>query len=598
MKTKSLIICVLTLSSFLSFGQKIKYKDLFPILDAKNWSEGGVTLRKFLADPKNAEFANAHLQMALMLEDRFNGIDIVADTVASINSGDSAVVYFKRAKELITEKELKKNDDYYQAFSRRDLRTGEFGIKVSDVHLDIEKKVEGIEKKIADARQLQKSVRSIESQNKEASEKYSKLVEDFGTYTTLLLAAVDKDIETLKSIRELGASASGAASEISELARQLGSSRYQGEVVIKEIETFGKDGIEQADLQSGTIELWNYEAWASDAFSEINGSIGLLKTMIMKHAKAIRGQKKIIVSGTDSVVDSLSQDLLTLFEKYDSESIAKRLLQLETSEVLIRKQVDILINKTLQDSTLVGAQLDVFTVALKEAEIMASVVESIAPDELKLAKKTYEEYIDSFFQKYATVSNFVKESREWVGRQQKWLGDAVDYWSERNRWGTDEEEDEKVPLYVQESPESKFFTIGMPVHSNEKVMVYGANMIDKKGFIYAFNENRDTKWKLEFELPGESSFKLKSDTIPTFKGSFGFYLLNESEKENNLSLTSFTETGGLNWSTVVTVPKPPVSLKFDDITQELTILLYPEEQLPLANNELGYIVIDRTGNAR
>ncbi len=598
MKTKLFITYVLTIATFTCFGQKVKYKDLFPVLDAKNWSEGEPQLRLFLSDPKNDDFANAHLQMALLLEDRFNQIDILADTVAAIGAGDSAVLSFKRAKELITEKELKKNDQYYQAFNRRDLRTGEFGIKVSDVHLDIEKKIEDVENKIEGSRELQRMVRSIDSRNKEAADKYKSLVESFNTYTTLLLAAGEKETKEINAIRDLGSSAAKEAAEVPDLARQLGSSRYQNEVLMKEIEAFGQDGMEQVSLQSGKIELWNYESWASGTFSEINGSIGLLKTMIMKHAKAIRGQKKIIMTGTDAVVDSLSQDLLSLFDKYDPESIARRLLQLETSEVLVRKQVDISINQELQDSSLVGAQLDIFTAAHKEIEIMSAVVETITPDELTLAKKTYSEYVDSFFQKYATVSNFVKESRDWVSRTKTWLTDAVEYWGERNKWGIDEEEEEKVPLYVQESPESKFFTIGMPVSSNEQVVVYGANMIEKKGFIYSFKASKEKEWKLEYGLPGKSSFKLESDTIPTFKGCFGFYLLNGAEKEDNLALTSFTPTGVLNWSTVVSVPKPPVSFKFDEITQELTILLYPEEQLPLANNELGYIVIDRKGNAR
>ena len=63
-------------------------------------------------------------------------------------------------------------------------------------------------------------------------------------------------------------------------------------------------------------------------------------------------------------------------------------------------------------------------------------------------------------------------------------------------------------------------------------------------------------------------------------------------------MVSYTTSGQLNWGTVVTISKEPVDFKFDDLTQELTILLYPEEQLPLDSDELGYVVIDRTGNAR
>ena len=134
-------------------AQKLKYKDLFPILDAKNYAEGGPKLFQYLAQLKKDE-ANPNLQMGLMLEHDFFKYDILDDSSKIYSSGDSAVLFLEKAKTLITEKELKKNDEYYQAFFRRDLRTGEFGIKVSDVHLDIEKKVEAINNYVSNVKSL------------------------------------------------------------------------------------------------------------------------------------------------------------------------------------------------------------------------------------------------------------------------------------------------------------------------------------------------------------------------------------------------------------------------------------------------------------
>ncbi len=601
MKIRSLVILFTLFLIHSTFAQKIKYKDLFPTLNSKNWAEGGPQLITFLSDPKNAEEPNANLQLGLMMEDKFLKLDAAKDTVALFNAGDSAVFYLERAKTLITDKEVKKNDAYYQPFFRRDLRTGKFGIKVSDVHLDIEKKVETIEQRMANVRDLDKKVKSVEKNDKDVQEKYKQLASQYGSYNEFLLGADAAAITLLQELKSGGAETMKLADEVKEVATSLKTEKYSGDIVIKEIKTFGTDGMTSSDIFSGTIELWDYENWAIDANSEINGSIGLLKSMVSSHSATIREKKSQVKKSVDVEVDTLSQDLITLFDKYDPESVVKSLLLTEASEARIMKMIDFSINKELQDSSLVGAQLQLFEGALVEAQEMNTTVQSINLDDLNSAKNYYPDYINSFFQTYGTASKYVTDMKTWANRQVNWISNSVDYWKERNRWGIvalEGEAEKRIPLEVQEAPETEFFTLGVPISSNEEVIVFGANLTDKKGLVYGFDEGRFSKWNLEFDLPGEGTFQLSADTIPAAKGSIGFYLKNEAVEENNFALVSFNAAGTINWNTVVTVPKPPVDFKFDDITQELTILLYPEEELPLDDGELGYIVIDRTGNAR
>jgi len=56
-------------------------------------------------------------------------------------------LFYDKAFKGITEKELRKNDEYYEAYLRRDLRTGKFVIKLSDVQLDIDNKVHFLKEK-------------------------------------------------------------------------------------------------------------------------------------------------------------------------------------------------------------------------------------------------------------------------------------------------------------------------------------------------------------------------------------------------------------------------------------------------------------------
>lgn len=596
---KSTATLLFILFIFGAQAQKIKYKDLYPILAAKNYEEGGPKLKQFLSDPKNQEEPNANLQMALWLESRFMAYDIVNDSSKVYEVGDSAVFYFEKAKTLITEKELKKKDEYYQAFFRRDLRTGEFGIKVSDVHLDIEKKVEALETRVQDVKDLHLSVGKVEQSHSAAMEAYKGLTTQFSIYNNLLIGA-DADIQaSLTTIEESGAQAAENAQGVKELASKLKSDKYSQDPVLKPIKNYGTDGMNVGDLRSGSIEIWDYAEWARSARSEILGGVALYKTMISNYSDEIRGKKAKVKNSQDEEIGDFPENLKEQFDKYDPESKVESLLQIERYEAKIIKQVDLQLNPALMDSSLIGSQLEIYEAAYADAKEMNLLVESISTEDLESAKKKYADYIDSFFQQYVTASKYVLEMQTWSRRHVEWLGNSVEYWSQRNQWGLDPENEEIMyPLFVQDAPDAGFMTMDVPVKTPDEVVAYGADMNQKKGFVASFGPDRYVKWKVEFDLPGTEAVNYKSDSIPTISGSNSFYIYNTTAQENNFVVVSYTPEGQLNWGTVVTINKAPVDFKFDDLTQELTILLYPEEDLPLDSDELGYVVIDRTGNAR
>ncbi len=599
MKIKSTATILFILLFIGAEAQKIKYKDLYPVLAAKNYDEGGPQLIQFLADEKNQDEPNANLQMGLWLESRFLSYDVVDDSSAVYRVGDSAVFYLEKAKTLITEKELKKKDEYYQAFFRRDLRTGEFGIKVSDVHLDIEKKVEAIETRIADVKEMHRRVVKVEENQAAAMDAYKALVSQFSVYNNLLIGADDNAQASLSTIETNGRQGVENAKGVKELAVKLGSEKYSGDPVLKEIAQYGVDGMNASNIRSGTIEIWNFESWASAARSEILGGVALFKTMITNYSDEIRAKKAKVKNSQDVDIDNFPDNLKQQFEKYDPESTAEKLLKIEMYETKIIKQIDLQLNPALMDSSLIGSQLAIYEAAFADAKEMNLLVESITTDDLELAKKKYTSYIESFFQKYVTASKYVLDMQEWSRRHVEWIGNSVEFWTQKNRWGMDSENEEILyPLYVQDSPEAGFLTINVPVKTPEEIVAYGANLNAKKGFVAAFGPDRVTKWKLEFDLPGTDVGSFESDSIPTIAGSESFYIYNTAIQENNFVVVSYTSDGRLNWGTVVSINKKPVDFKFDDLTQELTILLYPEEQLPLDSDELGYVVIDRTGNAR
>ena len=592
----TIFICSVLFAS----GQKIKYKDLFPILNAKNYAEGGPQLITYLANLKKDE-ANPNLQMGLMLEHRFLAYDIIDDSSKIYSSGDSSILFLEKAKTLITEKELKKNDEYYQAFFRRDLRTGEFGIKVSDVHLDIEKKVEAINQRIEDVKTINRSLNQIDAKYSSAMEKLKKLTGAYEDFNSLLLAISSDEQKELTEIQSLASDAITQAEAIQKIAEKLGSDKYQQEVELMAIENFGEDGLSSNDLRSGSISIWDYETWARETLSEIRGGVGLFKTLITNYSKEIREKKSKIKRSQNADGLNVPEELITSFDKYDPESAVKKLLTMETYETRVMKNVDLQLNQDLMDSSKIGSQLKIYTEAMENVNVLYSTVNEITIEGLEDAKKKYPEYIDSFFQTHGTASKYVEEIKESSARNKEWITNSVEYWTERNKWGIIAKEGEaerKIALFMTDSLYGDFKILRVNKFSIPQAVVYGVDVTEQKGFVRSFGEDRIEQWALEFDLPESDGFLYETDTIPSTDGATSIYLYNGNVVENNLSAVCYTDTGTKEWAVNVTVSRKPVDFKFDDLTQELTILMYPEEQLPLDSDELGYIVIDRTGNVR
>ena len=606
MKFKTFAYVTLCLSIFTVDAQKIKYKDLQPVLASKNYSEGIPKLFQFLSDPKNVDEPNANLQLGLWLEDRFKKYDVVNDSSKIYEVGDSAVFYLERSKTLITEKELKKRDKYYQAFFRRDLRTGEFGIKISDVHLDIEKKVESVEQRISEIKAMHKKVLKVEKHLQDALADYKEISSQFSKYNAMLIGADDAMQTKLAAIEENGRKSEEEAEAVQELAETLGADKYRDDAQLMEIAQFGVDGLDQQEIRSGSITMWNYQEWARAAKSEIMGGIGLFKTMIKNFSNESRDKKEKAKKGQNVEIGEFPSDLKSQFDKYDPGSTVESLLNVELLEAKVIKQVDLQINPALMDSSLIGHQLVIYESALVLAKDMNTIVEGISAEDLAVSKTKYKSYIESFFQDYVTASKYVTDMQVWSRRQIDWLTNSIEYWTEQNRWGIytpeeiEEGEDPEImyPLFVTDIPENGKMTLDVPVKNPDEVVIYGLESEENKGFIFSFGPDRRAQWKLDFDLIEAEAPQYESDSIPTAEGSSSFYLFDRAAQEENFTVVSYTEGGQLNWATTVTLSKAPVDFKFDDLTQDLTILLYPEEDLPLDSDDLGYIVIDRSGNAR
>ena len=157
---------IFSVFGFNAAAQKVKYKDLFILLNAKQYEQAEPFLKKYLKE--NDGNPNAHLFMGSIYHDNAGKKDILLQTDLMLSNIDSAVFFYDKAYKAITEKEIGRNEEYYEAYSRRDLRTGKFEIKLSDVKFDLEKRMQGLNER-------KEKIKTLVTQYKKAESAYGQM---------------------------------------------------------------------------------------------------------------------------------------------------------------------------------------------------------------------------------------------------------------------------------------------------------------------------------------------------------------------------------------------------------------------------------------
>ncbi|MCP4460626.1 MAG: hypothetical protein GY816_21785 [Cytophagales bacterium] len=590
MKFIKVITFALVLVPIVCSAQKVKYKDLFPMLNSKNYTDGEPQLLVFLKDPKNAEHANAHLQMGLILDKRFREKDILGDTSAITQAADSAVQMFAKSLTLITEKELKKRDEYYQSFHRRDLRTGEFGIKLSDVQLDIEKKIESVRNRNKDIRTFNTMLHRIQGRYNLSVMIYKQMIERHGDYKELLFLLTPDDMVMLDRMRDNAQGLYALSNDLKKLTKDLGSDSYQGFNSFKFIETYAVDGLEHGDIFSGELDLWDYETWANSTKNDYS-AVTDYKNIILDKENEISGAFEKIAQGVDPGTISL-HDLEVDGNKYDEDGSARSLLDLRLNQLEVSRLSNPILSASLADSTNIFAQLGVADIIMEKLGSMNTIYSDIsAPEKMDLAKLRYAGILETNYGGSTGYDQFVSDLGSWINNERLAWNIRAEEFSEKDKWAVSGEE--RIPLYeVTES--QKYMTKG--VHGTETKIAFGVDSETGEGFLVWSGPARGILKKSTMVIGEMDAESTVAKALPT--PHFGCYFYDPSSEVNNFFILSTTTMGDLKWSNLITAPHEPVSFRYDESLDQLTVFYFPEDQLPDGEGIAAYVVIDRNGMVR
>ncbi|HAA11420.1 MAG TPA: hypothetical protein DCE41_06840 [Cytophagales bacterium] len=342
---RNLQVALVVLLSFLACNshaqRKIKYKDIFPVLQGQQWDQGEPLLRAYLA--QEPEDPNANLQMGFLLDHKAHLIDVLKNPQDLSVLADSAIIYYQKAMQLIDDREIRKHDDYYLAYNRRDLRTGKFAIKLSDIQFDIESKVTALRERVSNVASLNTLYGQLEQQYATTMDLFAKLAKDYSDESHLYLWSNDEVLRQLVALKQANDSTLALHGVYSHTLSAIGDTQYDAEVNLMAITDYHQDGRESTVFSEPSPQVWDYTSWAKEVERVITEEVTPLRDELVEydvHFSVLYGD---LLNGMD-ISNQLEQNesLYTQLNTLDEAGIPQKLFDYKLQELnyyLVEKEL-------------------------------------------------------------------------------------------------------------------------------------------------------------------------------------------------------------------------------------------------------------------
>ena len=578
-------------ASITSAQKKVKYKDIFGLLSTKQYEAAEPFLKEYL---KENEDPNAYLFMGIVFQEKSGKDDILRQTPLAIAHMDSAISFYQKAYQTITDKEIKRKDEYYQSYNRRDLRTGEFGVKLSDIQFDLEKKMEGLKEKIDRVKMVEYYFSLSDSLYKRSNELYGSIIKEFDAEKDFFLRADQNTIKALASLSSRYDSCLKAFDQFKAGMATVGKTGYAHSVNKVEIKNFKVDGLSTADFYQNDLQLWDYKTWAQNAKQAIEKDIFPIREHLISYDIEINKLREKMNSDSVSVINDLTKLIEKLLgeqlKKYDEHPLPMDVFAMKIKDLEYRSLL--LDNRKYQDSADVHLQLAIIKKELAGANELDSIATALLARDIDKEAKNYSHFIANTYSNNTVLKSYIKVMKDFSEREKRIRVSLLSKHEDALRWMVVNATD-SIPLFAE--PLKYRFKPLTIVNEKYTTGLHYQDSISASGYFYTITPSRIPDVKISFPVAPAS---FKESQFPTIKsltysdaGGQVFYVLFYSEKpsqENKFTATlaKIYRSDGLAWSTNCSLAFVPKELLFRSDTGEFVIRADAQESIVDKNGKV------------
>jgi hypothetical protein len=575
--TKLCVIKFLILLFFCTsaLGQKKpKYKDLYSLLSTRQYETAEPFLKKYLAAEDGNP--NAFLYMGIIYQEKANANDILKETQNLLSNIDSAMYFFDKASGGINDREIRKNKEYYQAYNRRDLRTGEFGVKLSDIQFDIEKRKEGLTDRRQQVSMIKYYFQHADSLYRKCTSLFNSIKHTYPTKQTLFLQAGDSTIRLLKSLAVRFDSTLKFIGYYQSSLENLVKMSYNQTFELQEISDFENDGSSPADFLAEDVHLWDYKKFSDDSRHVMVNDIEPLREELVSLDMRANKLEQTLRRDSLSVKKDLDQlNIGALYERlkrFDDNPLPVNVLKLKIADLSYHSSV--LEARSLADSMNVDLQLSLVQDEYKELCNLDSLADVLINSDLEASSPSYAHFISTAYNNITVLKTYVKGIKEYAVREKIKLADTLKLRRAATGWIHVQNED--IPLFEDDS-----LLIHRPLLTADEKYTVGLKYLDSvsvSGYFYTVTPSRIPDIQVTFPVDLEN---FTSDRFPSVKtlvtdtNSLIYYIViysqERSEEKIPATVAKIYRSDGLSWSENYRLDFVPESVTYNTESGELVV---------------------------
>ena len=570
-------------------AQKVKYKDIFGLLSTKQYDQAEPFLKIYLKD--NTDNPNAYLYMGLIYKEKAEAEDFLINTDRCIQRMDSAILFFDKALKTLDEKEVRKNKEYYVNYNRRDLRTGEFGVKLSDVQFDLEKKIEGQRERIDKVKMTKFYFTKSEELYKGSYDLFQVIQKAFPGERELYLRADDATVKRLTDLSHKYDSCVKMFENYKGSLGNLGKTKYNQAWTPSEIADFKNDGTTMADFYSDDVKVWDYKKFASKSLEVIEKDVKPTQENLVKYDIEINKLRQKLETDSVSVKNDLTKlinnMLDTQLKKFDPDPMPMDVFALKISDLEYKSTVIENKNKKgVEDMYVLQRAVQEEVKYLRKLD---SIANKLTSRNLEQDILNYEQFVNSTFTKGDILQSYIRSLKDYAIREKTAKDRELAFRTEALKWlvnGND-----SIPLF-NEASKSKYWPLVVLQDKYTAGLVF-SDSVSGQGYFYSITPSRRPDVKVTFPIDKATMKERRQNGVKAFvtsdPGGQVFFIVIYMERMVNgkhpATIAKVYKSDGLSWSH---------SFGFDIVPQE--IVYVPDTgELVIKSSGETFVSIDKNG---
>jgi len=401
----------------ITYSQKLKYKDIYPLILAENYPEVVPHLKNFLLS--EPDHPSANLQLAIIYEKRYKGYHPLLDFESTIRNVDLAKKYYLKARLLVDEKEIRKNGNKFYT----NVVTGEnTEPNYPRIRQKIDSAIFEIDRFINYAPEIYNNyIKSISFHNL-AMEDYRQVNENYYNLNELYLFFNEDLNKTLIQLKSNYDSCIYYFDVYLQSSDNYPMPDTPQSYVLKLIQLYRIDGlVPLTDFHTQKIIFWNYGHWVDQVLHVVNKEIIPLRNTLESIIEKLRVDynrqtKSNNLNFSDNILIDMIQDLFPNLKKYDPDSIVIPLIYYLWYKKNLLFQIKWEEDKKIRisNNVFIENQLIYYNQLMTELYVCDSLINSVNKLNLVLEKNKYEQFIEKYFEGKDGFTNYIIDEKKFI----------------------------------------------------------------------------------------------------------------------------------------------------------------------------------------